>query len=58
MSGRTDEDNLGFTYAQLDEYLLNDNYSLSDETISRIDFLHRINKHKVEPMPTFTKEDN
>lgn len=57
MSGKTDEDNLGFTYAQLDEYLLNDNYNLSDETVSRIDFLHRINKHKVEPMPTFTKED-
>lgn len=57
MSGKTDEDNLGFTYAQLDEYLLNDNYDLPSNIVSRIEFLHRINKHKVEPMPTFTKED-
>lgn len=57
MSGKTDEDNLGFTYTQLDEYLLNDNYDLPSNIVSRIEFLHRINKHKVEPMPTFTKED-
>ncbi|MBR4224054.1 MAG: NAD(+) synthase [Oscillospiraceae bacterium] len=54
LSGKTDEENLGFTYAQLDAYIrgLTD---LSDapETRERIDRLHRNNLHKLLPMPAF-----
>lgn len=52
LCGQTDEDNLGFTYATLDEYIRNNN--CSDEAIKdRIDRLNNLNRHKVNPMPAF-----
>ena len=52
LSGKTDEDNLGFHYADLDRYIRTG--SLEDEEVRRrIDRLHRINAFKRSPMPSF-----
>ena len=56
LCGKSDEENLGFTYAQLDRYIkceetLEDNPKLKE----RIDTLHKNNLHKLLPMPKFTK---
>jgi len=53
LSGKTDEDNLGFSYAVLDRYI---RFGLcEDETIKeKIDRLHGMNLHKVLPMPKFS----
>lgn len=54
LCGKTDEENLGFTYAQLDRYIrredtLEDNPALRE----KIEMLHRANVHKLLPMPKF-----
>ena len=52
LCGKTDEDNLGFTYAVLDRYIRTG--EIDDTTIKeRIDRLHRINQFKLELMPVF-----
>ena len=52
LCGKTDEDNLGFTYATLDRYIRTG--EIDDEaTKERIDRLHRLNKFKLEVMPSF-----
>ena len=52
LCGKTDEDNLGFTYAELDKYVLTG--ECEDEAIkAKIDRLHRINLHKLRLMPAF-----
>ena len=55
LSGKTDEDNLGFTYAELDRYIRTGEI---DNPVSkeRIDRLHRINQFKLELMPSFVPE--
>ena len=54
LCGKTDEENLGFTYAELDRYIrgLTD---LSDkpELKEKIDRMHRNNLHKLRLMPKF-----
>lgn len=52
LCGKTDEDNLGFAYSQLDDYIV---YGTSgDETIDRrIKTMHDRNLHKYRPMPSF-----
>lgn len=45
MSGKTDEDNMGFTYEVLDAYLL-DNVTPDYETLRNIQERHRRNEHK------------
>lgn len=54
LSGYTDEENLGFTYAELDSYIRHKT-DLSDkpELREKIDRLHRCNLHKLELMPKF-----
>ena len=52
LSGKTDEDNLGFTYAALDRYI-RDGVCEDEKAKEKIDSLHRMNLHKVNPMPTF-----
>ncbi|MBR3149809.1 MAG: NAD(+) synthase [Eubacterium sp.] len=52
LCGKTDEDNLGFTYAVLDRYIRTGEID-STETKERIDRLHKINKFKLEYMPCF-----
>lgn len=52
LCGKTDEDNLGFTYAQIDDFImrgtcgiLSVDYAISEK--------NRANRHKLEPMPAF-----
>lgn len=54
LCGKTDEENLGFTYAELDKYIrgltdLLDNLELKE----KIDKMHRNNLHKLQLMPKF-----
>ena len=54
LSGKTDEDNLGFTYADLDRYIRGeDDLSSKPEVKAKIDRLHAANLHKLLPMPKF-----
>ncbi len=52
LCGKTDEDNLGFTYETLDKYI-REGVCEDEETKKRIDRLHEINKFKLELMPCF-----
>ena len=55
MSGKSDEEKLGFTYEVLDRYIRTG--EIDDlKTKERIDRLHRINLHKLLPMPGYIKE--
>lgn len=61
MCGKSDEDNLGFSYEVLDKYIREDIYPDYD-TLKRIRELHRRNKHKnciqlPAPRPTFPPYD-
>jgi NAD+ synthase len=52
LCGKTDEENLGFTYAVLDRYIRTGEIDCP-ETKAKIDELHRRNLFKLEPMPGF-----
>ena len=52
LCGKTDEDNLGFTYAVLDRYIRTGEID-DPETKARIDRLHRRNLFKLQLMPSF-----
>ena len=52
MCGKTDEDNLGFTYNELDDFILGTG-RVSEETMDKIGRLHKATRHKYEPMPTY-----
>jgi NAD+ synthase len=57
LSGKTDEDNLGFTYAALDEYLRTG--VCEDEAVkAKIDRLHKLNEFKLKPMPFYPYNPN
>ena len=52
LSGMSDEDKIGFTYATLDHYVLTG--ECEDEEIrKKIDRMHRLNLHKLQLMPSF-----
>ncbi len=52
LSGKTDEDNLGFSYAELDRYIREG--VIEDETTKElIDRKHKMNLFKLELMPSF-----
>ena len=54
LSGKTDEDNMGFTYPVLDKYI--ETGEIDDLAIKeKIDRMHRANLHKLLPMPMFKK---
>ena len=55
MTDKTDEDNLGFTYAALDEYIRT-GVCEDPEVKEKIDRRHRANLFKLQPMPTFQVE--
>lgn len=55
LCGRTDEDNLGFTYAELDRYIRTGEIEDLDKK-ARIDELHRKNLFKLQLMPGFKPE--
>ncbi len=52
LTGKTDEDNLGFTYATLDRYI-REGICEDPDAKARIDMLHRINLFKLELMPSY-----
>ncbi len=52
LCGKTDEENLGFTYAELDRYIRT-GVMEDEEKKTRIDRLHRINQFKLELMPVY-----
>ncbi len=55
LCGKTDEDNLGFTYAELDRYIRTG--EIEDmEKKARIDMLHKRNLFKLALMPSFKPE--
>ena len=54
LCGKTDEENLGFTYAMLDRYIRGlDDLSDHPEIKAKIDRLHAANLHKLRLMPKF-----
>lgn len=55
LCGKTDEDNLGFTYATLDRYI-REGVCEDEEIKAKIDRMHRINQFKLELMPVFEYE--
>jgi len=52
LSGKTDEDNLGFTYAELDTYIRTGSIADSEKK-ANIDRRHRLNLFKLQLMPAF-----
>jgi NAD+ synthase len=56
LCGKTDEENLGFTYAELDRYIRTGKID-DKEKKERIDHLHRINQFKLQLMPAFKPDD-
>ena len=52
LSGKTDEDNLGFTYATLDKYL-REGVCEDPAVKAKIDSLHARNEFKLKPIPCF-----
>lgn len=55
LCGKTDEDNLGFTYETLDKYI-RDGIEPDEKTKERIDRLHRMNQFKLQLMPVFNAQ--
>lgn len=52
LSNQSDEEKLGFTYDVLDKYIRTGEIS-DKKTKDRIDYLHNLNKFKLELMPSF-----
>ena len=52
LCGKTDEDNLGFTYAELDEYIRTGKYR-SQAVRNKIDGMHRRNLFKLQMPPSY-----
>jgi NAD+ synthase len=55
LTGKSDEDILGFTYAELDRYIRTGEID-NPEAKEKIDRLHRQNQFKLELMPSFVPE--
>ncbi len=52
LTDKTDEDNLGFTYAALDRYIRT-GVCENEEVKARIDRLHALNEFKLKPIPCY-----
>lgn len=52
LCGKTDEDNLGFTYAELDRYIRTGEIEDMDKK-AKIDRMHKMNLFKLQLMPAF-----
>ena len=57
LCGKTDEDNLGFTYAVLDRYIRTGEIENAEHK-ARIDRLHKLNLFKLKLMPSFDPKIN
>lgn len=56
LCGKTDEENLGFTYAELDKYIRSGEIE-DEKTKERIDTLHKRNLFKLALMPSFVPSE-
>jgi NAD+ synthase len=54
LCGKTDEENLGFSYATLDRYI-REGICENENVKKAIDRLHGMNLHKTNPMPAFVQ---
>ncbi|MBQ1711703.1 MAG: NAD(+) synthase [Firmicutes bacterium] len=54
LSGMTDEDKIGFTYAVLDRYIL-EGICEDEETRKKIDRMHVLNLHKLKTIPGYKR---
>lgn len=54
LSGLSDEDKIGFTYAVLDRYIT-EGICEDKDTRTRIDRMHRINLHKLKTIPSYER---
>jgi NAD+ synthase len=52
MCGKSDEDILGFTYEQLDDYILG-TAAVDEKVVEKIERLHKATRHKYQSMPMF-----
>ncbi len=52
LTDKTDEDNLGFTYAELDRYI-REGVCENEAVKAKIDRLHKLNEFKLKPIPHF-----
>ena len=52
LCGKTDEDNLGFTYDVLDHYIRTGEIE-NEEVKKKIDAMHKKNLFKLQTMPSF-----
>ncbi len=55
LCGKTDEDNLGFTYETLDRYI-REGVCEDEEIKAKIDHMHKMNQFKLQLMPIFPYE--
>ena len=55
LCGKTDEENLGFLYAELDHYIRTGEIKDAEKK-AKIDRLHKLNQFKLELMPVFCPE--
>lgn len=53
LTGKTDEDNFGFTYDFLDKYIRTGEFGGDSATAAKIDRMHDANTFKQLPMPTY-----
>lgn len=53
LTGKTDEDNFGFTYEFLDKYIRTGDFGGDSATAAKIDRMHEANMFKDLPMPTY-----
>lgn len=53
LTGKTDEDNFGFTYDFLDKYIRTGEFGGDTATAAKIDRMHEANLFKDLPMPTY-----
>lgn len=53
LTGKTDEDNFGFTYNFLDRYIRTGEFGSDTDTAAKIDKMHDANMFKMMPMPTY-----
>ncbi len=55
LCGKTDEDNLGFTYAMLDKYIRT-GVCENEQIKAKIDLMYKNSRFKLEPIPCFIPE--
>lgn len=53
LTGKTDEDNFGFTYEFLDKYIRTGDFGGDSATAAKIDRMHEVNMFKLLPMPMY-----